>query len=58
MLVETGLSMSLEKLECSGGYHTTASAGGDVLLRRLIKTGCTFHMEEISSGNKKDKWDY
>lgn len=48
MLVESALSLSLDndKLEDkSGGVLTPASCQGEVLLNRLVKTGCTFTCE-------------
>ena len=53
MLVESGLSLAIEEdtKSVKGGYHTTASAQGKTLLKRLINTGCTFECEIV--GNKK-----
>ena len=55
MLVETGLSIALRKdiEKVRGGYHTTASCCGDILLKRLLDTGCVFDMEILE--DKKDK---
>ena len=54
MLVESGLSLSLEEStqNIKGGYHTTASAQGETLLKRLVDTGCTFKCEIV--GAKKN----
>ncbi len=55
MLVETGLSISLRKdiEQVKGGYHTTASCSGDILLKRLLDTGSVFNMEILE--DKKTK---
>jgi len=55
MLVESGLSLALEEETKSvkGGYHTTASALGKTLLKRLVDTGCTFDCQ-IEGKTKKD----
>lgn len=44
MLVESGLCLALEDStqKIPGGYHTTASGCGKVLMKRLVETGCTF----------------
>jgi short subunit dehydrogenase-like uncharacterized protein len=50
MLIESGLSLSLEfdkiKDGCpKGGCFTPATCQKDVLLKRLIDTGCSFFNE-------------
>lgn len=49
MLVESGLTLAfdLAKLpaHASGGVWTPATCQGEVLLQRLVNTGCSFHIE-------------
>lgn len=50
MLVESGLSLALEfdkvkQLSPNGGCLTPATCQKDVLLQRLISTGCSFFSE-------------
>lgn len=51
MLAESGLSFILNKdqIKCGGGFYTTASCFGDVLLNRLKTTGigCEFTVETL-----------
>lgn len=47
MLVESGLALALEgdKIKVGGGLWTPAACQAEVLLRRLVDTGCTFEIE-------------
>ena len=52
MLVEAGLVLALEdesenKIKVGGGVFTPAACQGEILLQRLLNTGCTYTMEEI-----------
>ena len=49
MLVESGLSLSLNDRckETKGGHHTPASGLKDVVLDRLIDTGCKYEDEIV-----------
>ena len=48
--------MSLEKeiQKISGGFHTTSSMGGKILLDRLIDGGCVFSMKVLKG---KNEWE-
>lgn len=47
MLVESGLVLALDQAEMKvgGGVWTPATCQGDLLLKRLVATGCSYHME-------------
>ena len=46
MLVESGLCFAIadqeQQIKVGGGLYTPAACQGDVLLNRLVSTGCTF----------------
>jgi short subunit dehydrogenase-like uncharacterized protein len=48
MLVESGLTLALEhdKIKTGGGVYTPAACQGEVLLDRLVATGCSFELNE------------
>lgn len=55
MMIEAGLCLALEEpkiLAKEGGFWTSASGLGDVLLERLLKTGTTFDICAISKDGK------
>lgn len=43
MIAETGLALSLNhnELKVKGGFWTPASGLGDVLIKRLVDSGCS-----------------
>ena len=47
MLVESGLVLALEgnKVKVGGGVWTPASCQGELLIHRLVETGCSFYVE-------------
>lgn len=49
MLVESGLSLALEgdKIKATGGVWTPATCQGEVLLNRLVRTGCAFEIQQL-----------
>ena len=44
ILAECSLCLSQDKITEGGGYHTPASACGEQLMDRLIRTGCSFNL--------------
>ena len=54
MLVESGLCLSLEEdiKKVPGGYHTTSSALGNTLLKRLCDTGSTWESKFVEEEKK------
>lgn len=59
MLVEAGLALSLQENEITsspgGGLYTPAVGIGSILTKRLVNTGCSFHLniETSESASKK-----
>lgn len=47
MIAETGLALSLNAGESKvgGGFHTSASGLGEVLIKRLVDSGCILEVE-------------
>lgn len=60
MLVEAGLALAMQENEITsspcGGIYTPAVGIGSILTRRLVNTGCSFHLNiETNDSNSSKK---